>query len=111
MSPYTHFYTDDLSLDCVVEGKPEFSSIYWDIPDTADDIYKSTDQGSESNGKLTKHTVRLEWNTADIQRRKAGNQVPIKCHADNVVDDGPQEQSVTLNIQCMCSLTFYKMWY
>ena len=101
-SPYTHFYADDLSLDCVMEGKPGFGSgIYWDIPDTANDIYQSTDQGSEPNVKLTKHTVRLEWNTADIQKRMAGNQVQVKCHADNGVDGGPLEHSVTLNIQCM----------
>ena len=100
VSPYTHFYTDDLSLDCVVEGKPGFgSSIYWEIPDT--EIYKSTDQGSEPNGKLTKHTVRLEWNTADSEKRKAGNQVEVKCHANNGVDGGLLEHPVTLNIQCM----------
>ena len=108
ISPFTLDNTDYLSLDRIAEGKPGFHSIYWDIPDTADDIFKSTDHGSVLNGKLTKHTVRLKWNTAQLQRRKAGNRVQVKCHADNGVDGSPLEYPVLLIIECMLNIYVVK---
>ena len=52
------YYTNNLSLNCEVEGKPKFDRIQWEIPPLVEDIFKSAYLSSEEIGKLTKQDTR-----------------------------------------------------
>ena len=101
-SSHTILYTEALSMNCMVGGKPAFTSIHWDIPGDMNNIFKSIDLGSEPEGKLTRHTVRLEWNTEDTESRKTGNEAVLRCVANNGQGEALDE-SVTMDVQCKLS--------
>lgn len=86
-------------MNCTVVGKPAITSIQWSILQNVNGTFKSTNLGFEPDGKLTRHTVKLEWNTNDMKRRKAGNKAVVTCVADNG-QGRPLNYSMAVDVQC-----------
>ena len=82
-----------------MEGKPNFTSIYWEIHELYEDIYKYRSYPSDPNGSLLRHTVLLEWKTNDMESRKRGDQAELKCKASNSIGGGV-DYPVIQDIQC-----------